>query len=123
MDKNEHVAVDEKEFEAAQTEALGSTGLYVHTFKKPFDYMGKKYKELTFDWESLTGRDSLDIEAEVEITTGRAVIVPAFSGEYLIRMAAKACAEPIGYDALEFMPLVDYNKIRSPARSFLLAAE
>lgn len=121
--KNKPVAIDEKEFEVAKSESLKSTSLYVHKFNKPFEYMGKKYNELTFNWESLTGRDSLDIEAEIEATTGRAVIVPAFAGEYLIRMAAKACTEKIGHDALEYMSLVDYNKIRSKARSFLMAAE
>ncbi len=121
--KKDNFVIDEKEFEVAQEEARKSTGLYVHKFKKPFEYMGKTYNELIFDWDSLTGRDSLDIEAEIETTTGRAVIVPAFAGEYLIRMAAKACTEPIGHDAIEFMSLVDYNKIKSQARSFLMAAE
>jgi hypothetical protein len=54
---------------------------------------------------------------------GKALVVPTFSGEYLIRMAAKACTEPIGADAFEIMSIADYNKIRSAARSFLLRSE
>ena len=66
--------------------------------------------------------DGLAIENEMQ-QLGKAVIVPTFSGEYLIRMAAKACTIPIGADAFENMSLSDYNKIRSAARSFLLNSE
>jgi len=114
--------IDADEFSVAKKEAESTAGTFTHTFRKPFAYMGKTYTELRFDWESLTGRDSLAIEAELQ-ALGTPVIVPTFSGAYLIRMAAKACTEKIGADAFELMPLSDYNKIRSAARSFLLAAE
>lgn len=120
--KKDKVLVDEEEFAIAEQEAAESDFCYTHKFKRPFEYQGKTYTELTFDWDSLTGRDGLSIENEMQ-AIGKAVIVPTFSGEYLVRLAAKACIEPIGSDAFEFMRIGDYNKIRSAARSFLLKSE
>mgnify|MGYP000010656769 FL=1 len=61
------------------------------------------------------------------------VIVPTFSGQYLIRMAARACtttlttpdgkSRRIGVDVIQALPIGDYNRIRSKARTFLLASE
>lgn len=115
-------AVDADELEIAQKEAENAGDTFTLTFKKPFEYEGKAYTELHFNWSSLTGKDALDIETELQ-ALGIAVIVPTFSGAYLIRMAAKACAEEIGHDAFELMPMASYNRIRSAARSFLLASE
>jgi hypothetical protein len=95
---------------------------YTHKFRKPFEYDGKQYREMTFDWVSLTGEDGLSIENEMQ-QLGKPVVVPTFSGEYLIRLAAKACTEKIGSDAFKQMPISDYNKIRNAARSFLLKSE
>jgi len=120
--KKENIAIDEEEFAIAEKEAAESEFVYVHEFKRPFEYQGKSYKKLTFDWDKLTGKDGLDIENEMQ-ALGKAVIVPTFSGEYLIRFAAKACNERIGADAFEMMKIADYNKIRSAARSFLLKSE
>jgi len=102
-----------------ETEEIGA---YVHVFKKPFVYQGKTYERLTFDFGSLTGRDSLAIENELQ-ALGKMVLTPEFSGEFLIRMAARACTEKIGSDAMEQMPMRDYNRIRSRARTFLLRLE
>jgi len=110
------------EFAVAEKEAEKSEYSYTHKFRKPFEYQGKTYNEMTFDWGKLTGKDGLAIENELQ-QIGKAVIVPTFSGEYLIRLAARACTAPIGADAFENMPIVDYNKIRSSARSFLLKSE
>ena len=38
---------------------------YTHTFAKPFTYEGETHDKLSFDWTTLTGRDSLAIEAEI----------------------------------------------------------
>ena len=63
------------------------------------------------------------LEQELQ-AIGRPAIVPAFSGEYLVRMAARACTTAnIGCDIFDNMKLSDYNKIRSAARSFLLMSE
>lgn len=113
----------DEEFEEALNEAnADSATAYVHYFKKPFEYQGKSYDHLTFDFEKLTGKDSLSVEAELQ-AKGIMLMVPTFSGPYLIRIAARACKEQIGSDALEQMRIADYSKIRSKARNFLLSSE
>jgi|GEM_PF-810790 len=92
---------------------------YTHTFKSPLDYMGKKFDELTFNWAKLTGRDALAITAEMA-ALGKATTLPAFSVEYQVRMAVKACTVKLGSDAFDTMPLRDFNKITGAAQSFLL---
>ncbi len=121
-DKNGAFHVDQDEFDVAKQQAENSGSSYTHTFVRPFEYNGKTYTSLTFEWDKLTGRDALAIENEMQ-AMGKPLVVPAFSGEYLIRMAAKACAEPVGADAFEMMSIADYNKIRAAARSFLLRSE
>lgn len=113
--------VNEKELEAAQNEARESKNVYVHEFSKPFTYEGKTYDKLTFEWDSLTGNDYLAIEGEMA-AIGKVVITPEFSGEFIVRMAAKACTSKIGSDVLGAIPFKDFNKIRGKARSFLLSS-
>lgn len=122
MENKKNIGLDAEELALAEEEALETEFVYIHKFKKTFEYEGKSYEELVFDWGSLTGRDGLAIEHELQ-QIGKPVIVPTFSGEYLIRMAARACEAPMGADAFENMRLSDYNKIRSMARSFLLQSE
>ncbi len=98
--------------------ADGASGTYVHTFKKPFEYEGKKYKTLTFYFERLTGRDVLAIEHEMQ-ENGEFALDPILSRTFQCKMAAKAGR--IGSDALEAMSLRDFNKIAGAAKSFLMA--
>lgn len=125
-ENNKIVKIDPDEFSTAEQEAAISNddfGTYTHTFKKPvvcvIGSSQKTFGSLTFDFNSLTGKDSISIEAELQ-ALGRPVVVAEMSGEYLIRMAARACTEKIDVDTLISAPLADYNKIRSKARSFLL---
>lgn len=113
--------IDPKEFDVAEQEARESTYVYVHKLSKPFTYEDKTYTEFTFEWEKLTGNDSIAIEDEVR-ALGKVVVSAEFSSEYLVRMAAKACTEAIGADLITALPLRDYNKIRGKARSFLMNA-
>jgi hypothetical protein len=91
-------------------------------FRKPFVWQGVEYEKLSFDWDKLTGNDSLAVEREMQ-SLGIPLVVPAFSGDYLIRMAARACTTRIGADAFGAMSLPDHHKIRNAARSFLLQSE
>ena len=77
--------IDAEEFSVAEKSAEESAYTYIHKFKTPFAYEGKTYEELTFDWGKLTGDDGLAIENEMQ-QLGKPVIVPTFSGEYLVRM-------------------------------------
>lgn len=115
--------VNAKELESAQKEAAQmNSGVYVHKFKTPFEFEGKVYTELSFNWNKLTGADALAIEDEMSVL-GKVLINPAFSGQFLIRMAIRACDQKIGSDLLKKLSLQDYNRIRSRARSFLLVSE
>lgn len=112
--------VNDSEYEAAEQEATASADAYTHVFATPFEYEGKTYEELTFDWNKLTGNDSLKIEAEIQ-ALGKALIAPEFSGDYLARMAARSCTVRVGVDMIMALPIGDFNRIRNKARSFLLA--
>lgn len=119
---NAAATVDAEELTAAEKAAAESGYIFTHKFNRPFTFEDQTYEKLTFDWGSLTGEDGLAIENEMQ-TLGKPVIVPTFSGEYLVRMAARACTTAISQDAIRAMPISDYNKIRSAARSFLLKSE
>lgn len=119
---NEETYVDEKTVEIAQEEAKDSPDFVTVYFKTPVKYNGEDIEQLDFDFDSLTGEDGLKIEKEL-MSIGSPAPIPVFSGEYLIRMAARACTKKIGVDIFYSMRLSDYNKIRSAARSFLLKSE
>ena len=119
-----NAVIDPKEFDAAQAAAAKAAAAadpytYTHKLQKPLDYEGKHYESLTFDWGKLTGNDSLAIEAELT-ALNQPVIIPSMSAGYLIRMACRACTEPIGVDVIGAMSIRDYNTIRTKARNFLL---
>ena len=116
---NKKDIIDAEEFAVAEKEAALSTDTYVHKLEKPFEFEGKTYEELTFDWGGLTGEDSLAIENEMQ-SHGRVIITPEFSGHYLSCMAARACTAKVGTDFLSALPLREFNAIRSKARSFLM---
>ncbi len=119
--------IDESEYEAAVQEAENSQDIYVHTFSKPVTFEGETFDSLTFDFGKLTGNDSLAIEAELT-AQGNVLITPEFSGEYLIRMAMRACTNrrkdgrKLGVDFFKALPLMAFVRIRGRARSFLLHA-
>ncbi len=111
--------VDEKEFEHAVAESENASSLVTIKLRKPITYNGKEIKELSFDFDKLTGRDGLAIEEEISLS-GKSVIAPVFSIHYLVRMAARACTEKIGIDLFDYISLKDFDRVRSAARSFLL---
>lgn len=128
MSTNEKTSVvDESEIEAAMAEAVNGTDQFTRTLRKPVHFEGEVFETLTFDFGRLTAADSLNIEAELA-AMNRMVIVPEFSGDYLIRMAMRACTDrrkdgrKLGFDFFQALSLGDYVKIRGKARSFLLAA-
>ena len=89
--------IDEEELTAAQEEAEKDVvkksvddGKRIVILKRPVERMGTTYKELHFDYEKLTGKDSLEVEDEIEKTTHLTVVAPALNLEYLIRISARA---------------------------------
>ena len=114
--------MQEDELEHAKAETKKAVSLFTLKLKKTLSYEGTDYTELAFDFDGLTGKDSLEVERELAMR-GIQVVVPAFSGEYIIRIAAKACTSPLGSDAFEDMSIRDYNRLRSKVRNFLMASE
>lgn len=86
--------VDHDEYAAAEAQAKESVGNYTLKLKRPFTYEGQTFDELNFDFEGLTGDDALAIEDELQ-AIGKPTISPTFSGQFLVRMAARACTNTI----------------------------
>ena len=127
VEDTDSVKVDGAEFDKAMDEAKNSRDTYTHKFSAPFEYEGNVFKELTFNFGALTAADSLAIENELAAMR-KSTLVPEFSGEYMVRMAARACTfkddkgRKLSYDAILTMPVKDYLSVRGMVRSFLLAA-
>ena len=122
-----NTTISSKEYDAAHAAAVNAAAAadpytYVHKLIQPLEYEGKKYDTLTFDFGKLTGNDSLAIEAEMSALR-QPVIVPSMSAGYLIRMACRACTQPIGVDVIGAMSIRDYNTIRTKARNFLMLSD
>ncbi len=102
-------------------------GKYTHVFAEPFEWKGKTYKRLSFDWETLRGGDCIRIESETRKRGGApALEANSYPIAYLAGMAAYACTERdekgfrvIGTDALDAMNAQDCLSICRQARLFL----
>lgn len=124
----EDAADAEKVAEEARQEV--DAGSYTHSFKRqPFQWKGRTYDKLTFDWTVLSGKDHLEIESEI-LLKGRTLVSPAFTGDFLAGMAARACTERdeqgrrvIDGQAIMAMNMADFQAITRKARGFLLRAE
>jgi hypothetical protein len=95
----------------------GNAGVYVHKFKKPFEYEDKKYTTLNFYFERLTGKDLVAIENEMQANNEYA-LDPLLSRNLQGKLSARAAG--IAGDVLEAMPLPEFNKIVNAARNFLI---
>ena len=118
---------DPKELELAEQkareEAEKDTAIKF-TFKllTPIEHEGKEYKELKFDFSEISGADSLNIEAELN-AQGIVVISPSYQTPYLLRVCARACAEPVDVDLFTKFKLRDFLALRNKARNFLMSVE
>ncbi len=126
--KKNNQGSDKEELNAAKENTKqdannADSGKRIVILKRPVEYMGTKYKELHFDFDKLTGKDSLEVEEEIEKTTHLTVVAPALNLEYLIRISARACDEPISRDDILNMNLSDFNHIRNMARNFMLRSD
>lgn len=92
---------------------------YTHTFEPAREIEGKKYKELTFYFDKLTGEDIEAVEAELQ-DQNKYVLSPEVSSAFQSILAAKAAG--IASDEIRRLPVADYMKIKNKARDFLIAA-
>lgn len=94
-----------------------NTGVYTHKFRKPFEYEGVTYTDLTFQFDRLRGEDMLAVEKEMQGSSDFA-LTPEISLNFQSKIAARASG--IGSDVIEAMPMKDFNAITGAARRFLL---
>lgn len=106
---------------AEEQEEMGA-GTYVHVFAKPFEWEGKLYGQLVFEFDKLTGRDTLAVERELA-AKNIFTVVRSLNIEFQMRIAARACTSRIGTDMLEALPIKDFEKIMNRVRAFFAAAE
>ena len=100
--------------------------LYTHKLEKPFTYENKTVDELRFDFGTLTGADTIAIEAELNHRL-KNLMYPHLSWEFMSLMAVRACTTRDGNGLrvvdeklLKALPMRDYNRIVGAARNFLL---
>jgi len=106
-----------------EEKAPENPGIVEIKLQKPLDYNGTVYESVKLNLEDLTGKDSMEVEAELMQRKKGAVIYGALNNDYIMGIAAKACAKaklPIGSDAFLAMSLKDYNRIKEAVRNFLL---
>lgn len=106
----------------AEQNITTSYAAFVMQLARPLVHDEKTYTELTFNFEDLSGNDSLAIERELQML-GHTVIVANFDSEYLIRVCVKACTEKLGLDALGKLSIRDFNRLRNTVRGFLSRKE
>lgn len=117
---------------AAEQEAAAlaepDTGISVHRFSRPLQWEGRTYETLTFQWNTLSGRDHLEIENGL-LARGKTLVVPEYTGDYLCGMAVRACTERdekgrrvLPPAALQTLPLGDFLDVCGEARGFLFRA-
>lgn len=100
------------------TDSDTPTGGYTHKFSKSFEYAGRKYDKLVFDFEKLIGTDMIAIEDEMA-AVGQYALSPEISTSFLSKMAARAAG--VGSDVIEHLPLRDFGKIKNESRNFLIS--
>lgn len=99
---------------AALAEKFGKTTI---VFSKPLTWCEETYTKAELDFEALTGRDMEAIDMEIGAVNMRG-LVPAYSRLYQRLLCARASGIPA--DAIEHLPLVDYNAMVTAAERFLL---
>lgn len=97
---------------------------YTLTLRRPVQYDGHEIKSLHFDFESLTGLDSREVQRELN-RKGISVLVQSVSEEFMRPMAARACTDElpdgrkIGADIFDYMVVGDVNRVLARLRRFL----
>ena len=81
----------------------------IHTLSRPFEFEGKKYEFLTFDFDKLSGKTLREIRRSFE-NPGRPVAM------FLMLTAAKAAQVP--YEFMDALPLADVLAITTMASGY-----
>lgn len=87
------------------------------TFKKPFEFDGEEFKEITLDLDSLKGRDITETQRQYT-AEGNFSAVPATDPEFCKRIAALAAGQTLEF--FEELPAPDFVKVTTSVQNFLL---
>lgn len=97
---------------------------YTHEFDQPFTYNGNTVEKLTFNWDTLTGRDSIEIERELTAGSGGRG-AQNFGREHMAFIATYACSARdkndtriVSIDFMNALPIVDFEEITTMGRLF-----
>ncbi len=116
--------VDEKEIDAEvdkhYKENTDSSIDNILRLTRSVKHNGEEISELTFDFEKLTAKDALNIEAQLNEMGDYITQGALNNSRYLLLVAAKACTIPVGLDFFEKLSIVDYQKVRNRTLFFLL---
>ena len=91
----------------------------LHEFAKPVTFEGKEYTGLDLDLERLTGKDLINIEAEMT-ARGVTAIMPEISKGYQMLVAARAAKVPV--ELIEELPIKEASAITMKVVNFLFAS-
>lgn len=116
-DVKQTAAVEEKKVNVTESDTDTDGLNYTHVFKNPFEFEGKTYDKLTFNFEGLLGSDMIAVENEMA-SVGEYVLSPEISTSFLAKMAARAAG--VGSDLIEHLPIRDFGKIKNKSRDFLV---
>ena len=86
------------------------------TLSKEVEFEGKKYTELSMDYDKLTGRDIMSAEKEASVVAGRPVV--DVDKTYQAVLAAKASG--VVSDMIFNLPAKDFVSVVGTAQDFLL---
>lgn len=119
--------LEEMQNDGMQSEEMPNeeiSGLYVHVLKKPVkEIRGDKkvvHKELRFDFASLTGKDMVAIDRELQ-SEGESVFMRAVHPVFLLKVCARAAG--VSEDVIQSVTAKEYDKITGQARLFFLKTE
>lgn len=116
-DVKQTAAVEEKKVNVTESDTDTDGLNYTHVFKNSFEFEGKTYDKLTFDFEGLLGSDMIAVENEMA-AVGEYVLSPEISTSFLSKIAARAAG--VGSDLIEHLPIRDFGKIKNKSRDFLV---
>lgn len=118
---NAHMAQEPVQFKPEPVQYTPETteeseGYIVYKLKKPFDFEGQFYTELTLDLDSLTGQDIEDVFNELP-SEARVGVIETNKG-FLAAIAAKSAG--VHKDFFRYCSAKDYSFITLTVTNFLL---
>lgn len=90
-----------------------------HEFAKPFTFEGTEHTGIDLDLDRLTGKDLVNIEAEMT-ARGIQAIMPEISKSYQMLVAARAAK--VHVDFIEALPIKEASAITMKVVNFLFAS-